>query len=302
MYTNLVLSGGGIWGIALMGCINVLEKQPYFPLIKNFVGASVGSVIALFVTCGYSSMEMVDFIKEFLTDKKYTKIDYKNMLKFYTTCGLDDGNNLTMLLKLILTRKGYDAETTFLDLGKKTGKNLIVTGCNITTHTLEYFNIDTSPDMPVHLAVRISTCVPLLYAPVFYKNSYYVDACLYNNFPIDYFKREPSTTCGILLKEVNKNANPGKQKIFNVFNFVSQLVSSAMSHVVHSQIDEFKYKMWLYNIEVEGISIINWKTMCLNIDMETINKLYEIGRSQLEHQITVERDGDVNRRNVEVPH
>lgn len=296
MYTNLVLSGGGVQGLAFVGCIKVLESQPYFHLFRNFVGASVGSIFSLFLTCGYSSAEITEFLKTYAMDSKYTQLNFKNIMNFYTTCGLDDGSSLTEIVKLILTNKGCDPDITFIQLGKKMGRNLIVTGSNLTNHSIEYFNIDNTPDMPVHLAVRISTCVPLIFTPVFYHDCYYVDACIYNNFPIEYFKRESTTTCGILLKDEKvetNNSNHTPRLFANIVDFLGELVHSMISHVEKLQIDSslFKYKKQLYVIRVDQVNIVRWKDMRLNLDPLTFNLLYEKGRTQMTEQLRVMVNG-----------
>ena len=287
MYTNLVLSGGGVRGLVFVGCIDVLEKQNYFPFIKNFVGASVGSIFALFLACKYSSTEIKTFIKTHSANPKYTQLKIKNILNVYATCGLDDGQGLTEISKLILTQKGYDSETTFLELGKKSGKNLIITGSNITKHTIEYFNIDNTPDMPVHIAIRISTCIPMMFVPVLYKECYYLDSCVYNNFPIEYFKREPTTTCGIFLKnDEYQNTSATNRSFTNIIELFGALAYSIMSHVEHLQIDYdlFKHRKQLYEIIVKPISVVRWKDMRLNIDESIFNELYKVGKEQmLEH-------------------
>lgn len=301
MYTNLVLSGGGVRGLAFVGCIEVLESQPYFPFFRNFIGASVGSIFALFLTCGYSSSEIVEFINTHVMDSKYTQLNFKNIMNFYTTCGLDDGTNLMEIIKLILTNKGCEPDITFMQLGKKMGRNLIVTGSNLTNHSIEYFNIDNSPDMPVHVAIRISTCVPLIFTPVVYNDSYYVDACIYNNFPIEYFKRESTTTCGILLKDdivEKRNDNQHIRPFANIVDFFGELVYGIISHVENLQIDSslFKYKKQLYVIQVEQLSIVRWKDMRLNIDSSIFNLLYEKGKTQMTNQLQSLRFNDSSSR------
>lgn len=283
MYTNLVLSGGGVRGFAFVGCIEILEKQSYFPFIKNFVGASVGSIFALFLACGYSSEEMKTFIKTHSTNPKYTQLKIKNILNVYTKCGLDEGQGLTEIAKLILEEKGYDTETTFMELGKKSGKNLIVTGSNITKRTIEYFNIDNTPDMPLHTAIRISTCIPLMFVPVLYNECYYLDSCVYNNFPIEYFKREPNTTCGIILKNEEYQDKSTNVLFTNIVELFGALAHSIISHVEHLQIDYdvFNYRKQLYEIVVKPISVVRWKDMRLNVTEHVFDSLYQTGKDQM---------------------
>jgi predicted acylesterase/phospholipase RssA len=45
------------------------------------------------------------------------------------------------------------------------------------------------PMMSVVKAIRVSCCIPILLTPFLIDDCYYMDGCLYNNFPIDYFRK-----------------------------------------------------------------------------------------------------------------
>jgi len=289
MYTNLVLSGGGIRGLAFVGCIDVIENKPEFQYLKNYIGASVGSIFALFIVCGYSSKEIIDFIELNLSNPEYTSINLKNMFSFYKNCGIDDGTCIINLVKKILRDKHFSEDITFLDIAKKTGKNLIVTGSNITKHKMDYFNLENTPNMPIYLAIRISTCIPLLFTPVLYEDNYYVDAVIYNNFPIEYFKKEPSTTCGIVIRDPVTESNESNSKktqhppFKNVIDFVNNIIYSVMTRVEDIQIDDdlFVPKKQLYMIEVEYTNVVRFKDFKLNIDSIILDRLYKSGKQQM---------------------
>ena len=48
MYSNLVLSGGGIRGIALLGSLYYLEEIKMINKINTFIGTSAGAIILFF--------------------------------------------------------------------------------------------------------------------------------------------------------------------------------------------------------------------------------------------------------------
>jgi NTE family protein len=80
-------------------------------------------------------------------------------------------------------------------------KDLYCTGTNLSKQQLEIFSYETTPDMPVALAVRISGGVPLYFEPVALDNqllkikkgdthsfiNYYVDGGMLCNYPISMF-------------------------------------------------------------------------------------------------------------------
>jgi predicted acylesterase/phospholipase RssA len=188
MFRNLVLSGGAFKSAAFIGCIEYLEQEAMCADIINVVGSSAGAVVALMFVAGFTSAEMKDYVlkesKRFLE----AEIDFENVLDIFYTLGMDDGQKHVEAFGRILEAKGMDpASATFLSLAKQSGRNLVVCGSNLTAARVEYFSVDTHPDMQVVDAVRISIAIPFLLTPVEYKGAIYVDASLFDNFATEYF-------------------------------------------------------------------------------------------------------------------
>ena len=189
MVHNLALSGGGAHVMAFIGCIRVMEERGLLQNIKEFVGASAGSLLALMLTLGFDAEEIREFVRANLTNEKSLKISLKDAWKITKTFGFDDGENIIELIHLILDQKKRDRTITFIELAKLTGKNLVITVANVNRESVEFMCVDNTPDLDVCTAIRASTSVPILYQPVLYKEEYYVDSLFFNNFPIDFFKR-----------------------------------------------------------------------------------------------------------------
>ncbi len=60
---NLVLSGGGIKGIAFVGAYEELEKR--YRSFGNIAGVSAGALIGALIGAGYTSRELIRILKEF---------------------------------------------------------------------------------------------------------------------------------------------------------------------------------------------------------------------------------------------
>lgn len=101
---------------------------------------------------------------------------------------MNSGSNLELFIKRIIKKKYNDENITFLDLAKKTGKNLVVCVSNLSQEKPEYFNVDTMPNLSIVTAIKVSCSIPILLTPISINDNIYVDGGLYNNFPIDYFK------------------------------------------------------------------------------------------------------------------
>jgi NTE family protein len=60
---NLVLSGGGIKGLAFVGAYEELEKK--YRHFGNIAGVSAGALVGAFIGAGYTSRELMKLLKEF---------------------------------------------------------------------------------------------------------------------------------------------------------------------------------------------------------------------------------------------
>ena len=72
--TKLVLSGGGIKGIAHVGALYALDKLDILNNITEFAGTSVGSLVLALYVIGYKPVEMYEFIKAF---------NFKSVIAFF---------------------------------------------------------------------------------------------------------------------------------------------------------------------------------------------------------------------------
>lgn len=223
MYNNLVLSGGAFKCSAFIGCLKFLEENNHVSNIKNVIGSSAGSIIACLYCLGFTADAMRDiFIKSFaLYTNRELDSDVENMFDFIDKMGIEDAEVISKMLSDILLNKYNVSEISFIELAKKTGKNLIITGSNLSLVKTDYFSVNTHPDMSIYQAIRISISIPYIFKPVIFNEMLYTDASLFNNFPLDFFdsKIPYQNTISILLE--TKNTIDIKK--LNIFNYTRVL-------------------------------------------------------------------------------
>lgn len=82
---NLVLSGGGIKGVAFAGAYEELEKR--YRTLGNIAGVSAGALVGALIGAGYTSRELIKILKEFdfsilkLRSGDYLDISIKGKIK-----------------------------------------------------------------------------------------------------------------------------------------------------------------------------------------------------------------------------
>jgi len=202
MIDTICLSGGGVKGISYIGALSFLEKENYINLdnILNLVGTSSGSIICFFLSIGYSLEELKDFVLQFDFKKLEPEVNCNIFLSEY---GIDDGMKMMTTIKTFLIEKINKQDITFKELYELRNKKLQIFTTNFTLARSEIFSYETTPNVSVLLAIRMSICVPLLFTPVLYNNCYYVDGGITYNFGLNYCNHSSTIGIAITNKKIN---------------------------------------------------------------------------------------------------
>jgi NTE family protein len=178
MTTGLVLSGGGIRGVAHIGAIKALEEYGIYPSL--IAGTSVGAIVGALYAAGCTWEEMLDFFKstEIFSFTNYAmgKPGFLDTEKFHDQL------------------KAYIPNDTFESLEKQ----LHVTATNLLDGTLNVFSRGQ-----LIKPVLASAAVPGLFAPVQIEKGYYVDGGTLNNFPVDLIKQRCDRIIGVYVNPFN---------------------------------------------------------------------------------------------------
>jgi predicted acylesterase/phospholipase RssA len=224
MYTSVVIAGGALKVMSVIGVVQYLQEKDALSSIKNFVGTSAGAILCLLMSLGFTSQQMKKIVVDALSDETITKFDPDGILNILSTYGISSGDQLETLFNKLIYKKTFANTITFMELAKKTGKNLVVCVSNLTKEKPEFFCVDTTPHFSVAKAVRMSCTIPIMFQPVEVDDNLYVDGGLYNDFPIDYFP--DSKLHDILgINIINKNY----QKHDNFIQYVNFIFKSILS-------------------------------------------------------------------------
>ena len=228
---TLVLSGGGVKGLYYIGIIKKLEELNIINNINTIAGTSIGAFFGSLITIGYTSQELVDFVLLFnLSNMK--KIAYQNFFSYF---GIDEGNNLELILEKMFNLKGYQKNITYKELFEKTKKELIITGVCINEKKCYYFSHKNTPEMNVLKSIRISTSIPLYFTPIQHNNMLWVDGSVIDNYPINLFKHKLNTTLGVYLCETK-----GYSEIKNLEDYFICIIQSLFEGLTENSIKGFE--------------------------------------------------------------
>ena len=176
VFTHLVFSGGGFLGLTYIGIIRYLQQEGLDKHIKTVAGSSIGAVFAIVFAMGIETNVLEDEFSQLNED--FATFDLQSILQITGSLGLTTGNGLVAKLSKHLGNK------TFVEFVKQTGKHLVICATHVGTMKPVYFSVDTTPHVRVIDAVRASTAIPILVAPVKIGDEYYIDGAVTHNLPV----------------------------------------------------------------------------------------------------------------------
>lgn len=209
MTTGLVLSGGGVRGIAHIGAIKALEEHGIVP--SHIAGTSAGAIVGALYAGGCTWQEILDFFKktELFSLNNYAK----------GKPGFLD------------TEKFYDQFKTYLphDSFDSLKIPLYITATNLLDGTLHTFH-----QGELIKPILASAAVPGFFAPVQMANGYFVDGGTLNNFPVDLIRAQCDQIVGIYV-------NPFAKVTIKDLNHVNKVLGRAYQVMVtHETTRKFK--------------------------------------------------------------
>jgi predicted acylesterase/phospholipase RssA len=115
--------------------------------------------------------------------------------------GFNSTDNIIFIMYMFLKKKNLKKNITFKDLYDMTKSKLIMTGTCINDASIHYFSVDSTPNMEVLKALRISISIPFFCKPCKYDNKVWIDGACINNYPIELYSDRLNDVIGILVDD-----------------------------------------------------------------------------------------------------
>lgn len=221
MKIGLVLSGGGIRGVAHLGVLNALKESGITPSIIS--ATSAGAIIGVLYANQIAPLDSLRIIKEI------------NFLKFMRPAFRSPA--LLNLETAIPVFKEYIPHDSFSGLKIP----LIISATNFNEGKLVYFS-----EGDLIRKILASCCIPGIFNPIKIEENYYIDGGILNNFPI-----EPLVPhCDIV---IGSSCNHLENK--SEFQNIKQVLERAATLVMNSDLHQKQNSVDIL-IEPKGIGEI----------------------------------------------
>jgi NTE family protein len=311
-YRNLVFKGGGVRGIAYMGALEALEQEGILQKIERVAGSSAGAIAATLTSFRLPVVETVKLFDSLdLARVPQTSLNKRDVSKLPH---LNNADNIRRLVEkygwyssayfhewlgdVIASQCGRNPRATFNDFHLRGYRDLYVAAVNLSRKRTEFFSYQTTPDVAVADAVRLSMSIPLFFEAIrfdgkeFSKGDYYVDGGLFDNYPIHLFDQPEFArlnpfyknginweTLGLFLKSEELESPIDPIMPDNLFEFLNLTLRSFydthdLSNLDKSLVDQQRSVI----ITDCGVSSLQFD---LEPGSELYQKLYESGRESV---------------------
>lgn len=160
MKIGLVLSGGGIRGIAHLGVLKALSNAGI--QFSHISGTSAGSIAGAYFASGGDPEECLNI---------FLKIKFLRFIRpALQGLGLINIEHTTALFKSHFPEDRIESLKI----------PLTIAATNFSEGKIEYFSKG-----PLIKTIQASSCIPGIFSPVMINNQMYVDGGIFNNFPVE---------------------------------------------------------------------------------------------------------------------
>ena len=263
-FKKLVISGGGIKGLAICGVLEWLEENTkILDSIQEIYGSSIGAYIGFFLGLGIPLKNIAQIFEIDLME-----LADINIQLFLNEFGFDNGTKFSNLLKATIKIQGYSPNITFEEFQKISKYKLFVSGTNISKAKIEYFSVDTHPQMEIALALRISGSYPVAFTPIKIGDDLYADGAIMSPLPCDLIKKEDQkkTLCIVNHRSITSNNTD------TLHSYIMSVISCIIDSLTDKNVESMRYVIQL-NYPLHSMDFA--------ISMEEKLKLIDYGKERV---------------------
>ncbi len=184
--------------MAYIGSMQALVEKNILPQVERVAGTSAGAIVATLTSLRIDHEEWASLLREFdvstVMNRNERSVKLHNLRRLESEFGMFSSESFYVWLQAIIApRCGGNGLATFADFHELGHLELAVVASNLNHKCEEIFSFETTPNVPVADAVRMSVSIPLYFSALRYNEDgfgdgeFYVDGGVFNNFPIQLF-------------------------------------------------------------------------------------------------------------------
>lgn len=241
---NIVLSGGAYLGLYELGVLKYLIHKQFLNLqnIKRIFGTSIGAFIGTLLCLDIDFDKIIDYLIE-RPWNKVVEITPNMIFDIIHKKGLLNGDIFSIALEPLFKLKNINTDITLNEFYILTQKELYMYATNVNTMEVLELSYKTYPDLKLVESLQMTCCIPYLFQPYWFKNSYIIDGGLLNNYPLfQSFDIIEDKETILSLKFEKENDNIDIKKDCNIFEFGFNLFNKLANKYKEQFKRDYKHK------------------------------------------------------------
>lgn len=242
---HIVLSGGAYLGLYHIGVLKYLNEQQYYDFsnIKSIHGTSIGALVGAVLSLQIDWNTLIEY---FIKRPWYKIINITPTMVFdaLQKKGIFGYEFFHMTLEPLLKTCDIPIDITLIDFYRHTGIEMNIYTVNYNTFELVTLNYKTEPELKLIQAIHMSCALPYLFQPVVYKDNYYIDGGLLNNYPVNKcFEHIDANIDNILsIKFIQKETEERINETMNIFEYGYILYKKLVKSIREKETNDIKHK------------------------------------------------------------
>ena len=183
---HLVFSGGGPIGFVEYGALKYLAEQKFIEHknIESIYSISIGCFIGLIYILNFEWLWMDDFLIK-RPWNKLLNLSYSSYINILYEKGIVNKSWLISAVEPLFLARNISLKITLLEFYNLTKIEFNIVSCRLTDLELIKFNYLNKPNMELIDVIYISMALPIVCAPLYIDDSFYLDGGIILSCPIN---------------------------------------------------------------------------------------------------------------------
>jgi len=184
---HIVLSGGAYKGLYEIGALKYLSQVGFYDIneIESIHGTSIGGFIATLLCFKMDWETINDYIVK-RPWHKVTNVSPMMLFDIFPKKGILGYDFFKSAMEPLLNSQHMSLDITLKEFYEITNITLNLYTIRLNTFELVKLSHETTPELQLINAIHMTCCLPYIFQPVWYNESYYIDGGLINNYPIEF--------------------------------------------------------------------------------------------------------------------
>jgi len=208
---HIVISGGGPTGLLSYGAVKHLAQQGFWShdTIETIYGTSIGSLIGAMLCLKHEWSTLDDYIIKRPWEKVIA--DSLEMFELFSCKGMSNMKLIDDVMQPSLESKDLTLGVTLREFHEHSRISLNVFTVDLNTFKPVQLSHVTHPTLPLMDAIKMSSCVPVLFQPIVRDGCCYIDGGIMVNYPLRECLEDTRCSPDEVLGLCNRWSNPNER-------------------------------------------------------------------------------------------